>query len=145
MVYFVTGSDVRFEQIEGRFMKISYAIAFMLAGGVIGAAAVQGLHAQTKPPVYFIFENELTNPEAYKKDYLPEALATIKAHGGRLLAAGKPTSFAGEPPKNSAGILVWDSMEQLEGWFNSPEYRKVRAVGEKYATYRNFAVPGVAQ
>jgi uncharacterized protein (DUF1330 family) len=34
---------------------------------------------------------------------------------------------------------------QLEGWFNSPEYKTIRAVGEKYAKYRNFAVPGVAQ
>jgi hypothetical protein len=30
-------------------------------------------------------------------------------------------------------------------WFNSPEYKKIRAVGEKYAKYRNFAVPGAAQ
>lgn len=125
-------------------MKARYAIVFMLAGSVLGAAAVQGIHAQTKPPVYFIFENQLTNAEGYRKEYLPEAAATIKAHGGRILAAGKPTSFAGEPAKDTAGILVWDSMEQLEGWFNSPEYRKIRAVGEQYAKYRNFAVPGIA-
>ena len=126
-------------------MKLRYAIVFTLAGGVIGAAAVQGIHAQTKPPVYFVFDNVLTNKEGYTKEYLPEAIATIKAHGGRLLAAGKTTSFSGEPPKDSTGILIWDSMDQLEGWFNSPEYRKARAIGEKYATYRNFAVPGVAQ
>jgi len=28
------------------------------------AATVQAIHAQAKPPVYFIFENALTNPEA---------------------------------------------------------------------------------
>ena len=26
---------------------------------------------------------------------------------------------------------VWESMEQLEGWVNSLEYRKVRAIGKK--------------
>ena len=126
-------------------MKARYAIVFMLAGGVMGAAAVQGIHAQTKAPVYFIFENELTNKEAYTEEYVPEAVATIKAHGGRLLAIGKTTTFSGDPPEDSTGILVWDSMEQLEGWFSSPEYKKIRAVGEKYAKYRNFAVPGAAQ
>lgn len=111
----------------------------------IGAATVQAIHAQAKPSVYFIFENELTNPEAYAKEYLPEAVATIKAHGGRVLAAGKATSYAGEPPKNAVGILIWDSTEQLEEWFNSPEYKKARAIGEKYAKYRNFAVAGIPQ
>jgi uncharacterized protein (DUF1330 family) len=130
---------------RGKPMKLRYAIVLMLAGGVMGAAAVQGIHAQTKLPVYFVYENTLTNKEAYIKEYLPEALATIKAHGGRVLAAGKTTSFSGEPPKESTGILVWDSMEQLEGWLGSPEYKKIRAVGEQYATYRNFAVPGYAQ
>ncbi len=126
-------------------MKMRQAIILLLAGGVMGAAAVQAIHAQTKPPVYFIFENELMNREGYTKEYVPEAVATIKAHGGRLLAIGKTTTFSGDPPKDSTGILVWDNMEQLEAWFNSPEYKKIRAVGEKYAKYRNFAVPGVAQ
>ena len=126
-------------------MKVRYAIGFMLAGAALGAAAVQGLHAQANPPVYFIFENEFTNREAYTKEYLPIAVATIKAHDGRVLAAGKPTAFAGDPPKDTAGILVWDSMEQLNEWFNSADYKKIRAVGEQYAKYRNFAVSGVPQ
>jgi uncharacterized protein (DUF1330 family) len=127
-------------------MNAKYAVTLtLLAGMGIGAVTVQAIHAQAKPPVYFIYENELTNKEGYTKEYLPEAIATIKAHGGRLLAAGKTTSFSGEPPKDSTGILIWDSMEQLEGWVNSPEYKKIRAVGEQYAKYRNFAVPGVAQ
>ncbi len=126
-------------------MKMRQAIILLLAGGVMGAAAVQAIHAQTKPPVYFIFENELMNRESYTKEYVPEAVATIKAHGARLLAIGKTTTFSGDPPKDSTGILVWDNIEQLEAWFNSPEYKKIRAVGEKYAKYRNFAVPGVAQ
>jgi uncharacterized protein (DUF1330 family) len=126
-------------------MKIGHAVLLLLAGGVMGATAVGSIQAQAKPPVYFIFENELTNREGYTKEYIPEAIATIKAHGGRVLAVGKTTSFSGDPPKDSTGILVWDSMEQLEGWFSSPEYRKIRAVGDQYAKFRNFAVPGVPQ
>ena len=127
-------------------MKIRYAVILSMAAGIIvGAVAVQNLRAQAKPPVYFIFENQLTNPKAYAKEYRPLASSSIKAHGGRIIAAGKPKSFAGQPPKGSVGIIVWESMEQLEGWFNSPEYKKARAIGEKYAKYRNFAVPGIAR
>jgi len=43
----------------------------MFAGIGVRAAAVQPLHAQTKPRVYFIAENDVTNPEGYTKEYLP--------------------------------------------------------------------------
>src|SRR5215475_2572879 len=51
----------------------------MLAGTVIGAAAVGGLHAQSKPPVYLVTEINVTNPEAYGTEFAPKAQATIKA------------------------------------------------------------------
>ncbi len=129
-------------------MRTTYKVALMLlAGAAIGAAAVEALHAQAKPPVYMVYENELTNRDGYLKEYVPTAIATIKAHGGRIVAAGKPTTYAGAPPKEPAsfGILVFDSTEQLEGWLHSDEYKKIRAVGEQYAKYRNVAVPGLPQ
>jgi len=127
-------------------MKTQTAVLVsMLFGFVSGAIVIQSLSAQMKAPVYLIAENQVTDPEGYKKEYLPLAQAALKAHGGRYLAAGKATAFAGEPPKSRVVILVWDSMEQLEGWFNSPEYRAARKIGEKYAVYRNYAIPGMTQ
>jgi len=127
-------------------MKTSYAMALALLAGIpIGAAGIEGLHAQAKPPVYLIADNTVTSPEAYAKEYLPLAQAAIKAHGGRYIAAGKGTAIDGEPPKGRVVILKWDSLEQLKGWRYSPEYMKARAIGEKYATFRDFAVEGVAQ
>jgi hypothetical protein len=41
----------------------------VLAGTLIGAAAVSGLHAQAKPPVYLITEIDVTNPNAYAKEF----------------------------------------------------------------------------
>ena len=35
----------------------------IIVGTVIGAAAVSGLHAQTKPPLFLITEIDVTNPE----------------------------------------------------------------------------------
>jgi uncharacterized protein (DUF1330 family) len=127
-------------------MKAHYAaIAAMLVGIGLSTLAIETLHAQTKPPVYFIAENDVTNPEEYKTEYLPLAQASIKAHGGRYLAAGTATSFAGAPPKSRVVIHVWDSMEQLREWFNSPDYKAARKIGEKYAKFRNYAIPGVSQ
>jgi uncharacterized protein (DUF1330 family) len=121
------------------------AIISIVAGIAIGGVAIQSLHAQSKPPVYFIAENDVTNPEGYKSEYIPLAQASIKAHGGRYLAAGTATSFAGEPPKARVVIHVWDSMEQLQEWFDSPDYKTARRVGERYAKFRNYAIPGVPQ
>jgi uncharacterized protein (DUF1330 family) len=127
-------------------MRAHYAaVASMLGGMAIGAVAVQSLYAQANPPVYFIAENDVTDPEGYKTEYLPLAQASIKAHGGRYLAAGTAVSFAGDPPKSRVVIHVWESMDHVQRWFNSPDYREARKVGEKYAKFRNYVIPGVAQ
>jgi hypothetical protein len=64
----------------------------MVAGAAIGAAAVQSLHAQAKPPIYAISEIDLTNADAYLKEYAPRAQALIRENGGRILIAGGKTT-----------------------------------------------------
>jgi uncharacterized protein (DUF1330 family) len=87
----------------------------LLAGIAIGATAIQGLHAQAKPPVYYIAENDVTNPEAYLKEYAPPQGDLIRASGGRYLAAGgKTTAFDGEAPKGRVVITAWDSLEKIQ-------------------------------
>ena len=127
-------------------------ILAMLAGAAIGAAAVNGLHAQAKPPLYVVSEIDVTNPEAYGKEYAPKAQALIKASGGRFLAigglagagAGKVTAFDGEAPKRTT-VQVWDSMEQYQAYRNLPAFKEARQIGEKYAKFHTFAVEGVSQ
>ncbi len=60
----------------------------MLAGAALGAAGVSALHAAAKPPVYLITEIDVSNPEAYGKEFAPMAQATIKKAGGKLVAIG---------------------------------------------------------
>jgi uncharacterized protein (DUF1330 family) len=118
----------------------------MLAGAALGAAAVQGLHAQAKPPVYLVSEIDVTNVDAYTKEYVPKVRATIKAAGGRLLGASQQvTPIEGDPPKSRVTINAWDSLEQLQAWRNSPEYKEARQIGDKYAKFRSFVVEGVPQ
>jgi uncharacterized protein (DUF1330 family) len=115
-------------------MKSNYRIALaLLAGAALGALAVQGLHAQVKPPVYYVGEINVTNSEAYSKEYAPKAQALIKKHGGRFLALGgsggatvKITALEGDPPQRAA-VQVWDSMEKLQAWRSDPEFKDVIA------------------
>jgi len=127
-------------------MKTKYTVALaLLAGMAIGALAVQGLHAQGKPPVYVVAEIDVTNPEAYAKDYVPKAVAANKAAGVRYIAlGGKITALEGEPPKRAV-IQVWDSVEQAQKARSSADYKEARKIGDKYAKFRAYAVDGVNQ
>src|SRR6516165_2431043 len=134
-------------------MKIRYTVVLsVIAGAALGGAAVQGLHAQAKPPVYYIAEIDVTNPDAYGKEYAPKAQALIKSHGGRQLAIGGTggagakavTALDGAPPKRAV-VQVWDNMEKLQAWRNDPQFKELRQIGEKYAKFRAYAIEGVAQ
>jgi uncharacterized protein (DUF1330 family) len=125
-------------------MKNRYAMALAVVAGIgLGAGVVQSLHAQTKPLVYMIGINDVTNPDGYKNEYLPPAQASIKAHGGVYVAAGAGTVIDGDLPKGRTVIIRWDSMDQLLAWRHSPEYETARKIGEKYAKYNVVAVEAV--
>ena len=98
----------------------------MLAGLAIGAISVERVRAQAKPPVYFVVENEITDVPNYLKEYAAKAREMIKANGGRYLAAGDATTFVGEPPKSRVAIFVFDNIEQIRTWLDSPEYKELK-------------------
>jgi uncharacterized protein (DUF1330 family) len=131
-------------------VKTKYTVAVsMLAGFAVGAVAIQGLHAQGKPPVYLVTEIDVKNPEAYGKEFAPKAQASIKAAGGRQIAIGGAggagakgiNSVEGAAPKRAV-IQQWDSMEALMAWYNGADYKAAREIGDKYATFRRYALEG---
>ncbi len=125
-------------------MKPGYVVTLAMLGGIgIGAVGVRSLQAQTKPPVYMVGLVDVSNMDGYAKEYLPTARASINAHGGVTLAAGPGTVIEGSPPGTRFVILKWDSMEQLKGWRDSPEYTAAHKDGEKYAKFNVVAVNGV--
>jgi uncharacterized protein (DUF1330 family) len=127
-------------------MKAQYSVPLaMLAGIGIGAVAVQTLHAQAKPPVYFIAEIEVTDIDGYTKEYAPKVQGTVKAAGGRLLAAGqKVTAFEGNAPKRAV-VQVWESLEKIQAWRDTAEFKENRKIGDKYAKFRSYAIEGLPQ
>jgi uncharacterized protein (DUF1330 family) len=128
-------------------MKSNYKVAAaMLAGVALGALAVQGLHAQAKPALYSVAEIDVSNLDAYLKEYVPLAQAAIKAGGGRILAAGQNiTAIEGTPPKSRVAILQWESIEQYNAWRKSAAYVDARKIADKYAKFRSFAIEGMPQ
>jgi uncharacterized protein (DUF1330 family) len=116
----------------------------VLAGFGLGAVAVQGLHAQAKPPVYQVVEIDVLDQEAYSKDYVPRAQAAIKAAGGKFLAAGgKTTTIEGEPPKSRVVIQQWDSLEKVQAYRSSAAFKDLLPLRDKLAKFRTFVVEGV--
>lgn len=132
-------------------MSSGYKIGFiMLACTALGALGSEALHSQTRPPAYLIGQIDVTDADGYAKEYLPKAREIIKTHGGKLVAAGgaaatgsQVVAIDGNPPKRVV-VYMYPSMEALLAWRNDPAYVQVRAIGEKYATYRTFAVEGPA-
>jgi uncharacterized protein (DUF1330 family) len=124
--------------------KYKMALA-VVVGAALGAAAVEGLHAQAKPPVYTVTEIDVNNVDGYMKEYVPVVQPIIKKGGGTLLAASlKVTAMLGTAPKRVA-INRWDSLEAAQALYNSPDYKAAEAIGSKYATFRRYAVEGMPQ
>jgi uncharacterized protein (DUF1330 family) len=115
----------------------------MVAGAVLGAAAVQGLHAQAKPPIYYISEIDAgSNLDTYLKEYAPLAQKSIRDAGGRIVAAGPATAVEGALPTARVTVQIWDSVDKMKAWRDSAEYKKARETGNKLAKFRSFYIEG---
>jgi uncharacterized protein (DUF1330 family) len=129
-------------------MKSNRKIAAALIGSfVLGAGAVQLLHAQTTPPAYTVAMIIVKDEEGYKKDFLPEAQKMIKEGGGKYIAGGwnKTTPMDGPPPPNRVVILQFESASALKKWWESGLEKLQKEVGHKYADFQTFAVEGIEQ
>lgn len=126
-------------------MNIKYTMPMAMIGSfALGAIAVQTLHAQAKPPAYGVAEVVVSNQEGYAKEFLPPIRKTIADAGGKFLAAGgKTISSQGAPPAPRVVIVQWQSLDQEEAWWNSAATKDAFAIGEKFATFRNYVVEGV--
>lgn len=126
-----------------RYATVSLSL---LAGAFLGGAAIQVLHAQAKPPVYQVTLQEVSDAAALEKEFTPLARPTVRAHGGRPLAAtASPIAIEGPAPKFRVVINQWDSVEKVQEWNKSADYQKAREVGNKYAKFQIFVVPGLPQ
>jgi uncharacterized protein (DUF1330 family) len=126
-------------------MKNIYGVSLaLLAGFGLGAVSMRVVHAQSKPPAYVIDQIEVSNLDAYIKEFGPLASKAIEAGGGKYMArGGKTAEIDGEAPKGRVVLIAFESLEQAQAAFSSPAMQEARKIGDKYAKFRTFAVEGL--
>jgi len=134
-----------FSQRE-EIMDTRFKVALALTAGIaLGALAVQGLHAQAKPVGYVVVEVAVTDKDGYAKEFIPPAAKAIEEGGGKyVIRGGKTVSFQGTPPASRVVVLQFESMDKAQAWWDSPGRKNSQTVGDKYATFRIFAVEGAS-
>jgi uncharacterized protein (DUF1330 family) len=113
-------------------MNTNFKIALaVVTGTVLGAAAVQGLHAQAKLKAYAVAEIEVIDAAA-QAAYTPQVVAALRAAGGLPInsAGGRIVAYVGEAPKRVA-ISEWDSVEQAQAFLNSPSWKNLAPQRDK--------------
>ena len=126
----------------------------MVASGALGAAAVQALHAQGKPPAYNIAEITIKDQDGYNKEYLPLITKALTDAGGKFIVrGGKTISYEGTAAAPRVVVIQFESLDKLQALYNSTPYQALYnstpykdavAVGDKFATQRIFGVEGVS-
>jgi uncharacterized protein (DUF1330 family) len=117
----------------------------LLAGVAIGATAIQGLHAQAKPPAYVVIPIlKITDADTYKAT-VPQYPALVAAAGGhyiiRTIGDDKITALDGTPPQRLI-MIAFDSVEKAQAWHNSAAMKELDAIRLKSTTSLSFIVEG---
>jgi uncharacterized protein (DUF1330 family) len=128
-------------------MNTKYTVALAMAASfALGGLAVQGLHAQAKPPGYYVAEITVNNQDAYMKDFVPLATKSLQESGGKfVIRGGKTIATQGAAPAPRVVVIQFASLDQAQAWWNSPAQKAAQAIGDKYATFHSFLVEGLGQ
>jgi uncharacterized protein (DUF1330 family) len=127
-------------------MQAKFIVAVAIGSFALGAAAVQTLHAQARPPAYAIAEIAVKDEAGYKNEFLPKIQPVIKENGGVYLAGGfnKTWTQMGQEPPNRVVLIRYDNMEAVKKYAEASD-KMIKEIGEKYATFRIYAIEGIEQ
>ena len=114
----------------------------MIAGIAIGAAAIQGLHAQAKAPAYVVVPIlKITDSDAFKKVGPIAGPAAAAAGGHYLIRGDKITPLDGTPPARLV-VIAFDSVEKAQAFANSDATKQVSALRAKSTKSLSFIIEG---
>src|SRR5580704_4493571 len=122
-------------------MTINYRLALAsIASMAVGAAAVTGLKAQVKPPVYVVIDiSEMSDAAAFAKAASvasPQELASV---GGRyLVRSTKPVALDGSAPPSRFVLLAFNNEAQATAWRNLPSTNEITDIRLKVTKSRSL-------
>ena len=76
---------------------------------------------------YLVGNLKVTNPEGFTK-YRELVAKTIADHGGEYVVADVNSVPVEGDPEHLSVVLKFDSMEALQGWYDSAEYQEILAL-----------------
>ena len=127
-------------------MKTRYTVVLsVLAGAALGAAAVQGLHAQAKPKAYTVSEAE-TLDAAAAAAFVSAVEVAQSAGGGHSLhtRGGRVVTLDGPAAPKRVSIIEWDSLEHALAFYKSKAWNDLAPRLDKATkTTRRYAVETV--
>jgi uncharacterized protein (DUF1330 family) len=128
-------------------VKPKYKLAIALvAGTAIGGAAIQGLHAQMKPPAYIVIPIlKINDAAAFKAGVVDKNVpADITAAGGHyVIRSQKFTTVDGTPPERLV-VIAFDSVEKAQAFLNTTAQKEINAARIKSTNSLQFIVEGFA-
>jgi len=116
----------------------------VLAGAALGAAAIQGLHAQAKPPAYAVVDiSEITDQKIFDQ-IGPKAGPSSAAFGGKfIIRTNNITGVVGGTPPKRLVVIAFDSVEKANAWASSPAQKEVMDLNSKSTKSRTFIAEGM--
>jgi uncharacterized protein (DUF1330 family) len=122
-----------------RYVTIGFS---MLAGAALGAAAIGGLHAQSKGPgAYAIIDlSQINDRESFTQQVLKKAEPIILGGGGKFVTrTEKISALDGTPPQRFV-IIAFDNADKAKAWYSSPAWKEIDAARKKFTNSRLFVV-----
>lgn len=94
-------------------------------------------------PAYVIVDNEVTDSALFE-EYRTQVPATVEKFGGRFLVrGGQIQTLEGDWKPKRIVVTEFPSMEQARRWYDSQEYRPLKALRSRSARGSVVLVEGV--
>ena len=94
-------------------------------------------------PAYFIVENEVTDATGFE-EYRQQVPGTVEKYGGRFLVrGGQMQTLEGDWKPRRLVVTEFPSIEQARRWYDSEEYRPLKALRLRTARGSVVLVEGV--
>lgn len=96
-------------------------------------------------PAYVVVIGDAKVTDPAKMDAYRKAVpATVAAHGGTYLTRGGPADIAeGDASPARVTVIRFDSVSAAKAWYDSPEYRPLRAMRMGATSSRLMFVEGL--